>query len=309
MPAIPPSGQQYVLRSGRQEVTVTEVGAGLRAFTVAGHDVVDGYRLAEICDVGRGALLLPWPNRIADGRYEFDGQWRQTALTEPARHNAIHGLTRWRNWTAGEREVDRVTMTLLLHPEEGYPFTLALDVEYRLGTDGLTVRTTGTNVGRARLPYGTGQHPYVTVGTPRIDTAHLRIPALIRLEADERLIPTGRLIPTAETVYDFLELRPIGDLRMDTAFASLVPDADGRIRVVLQAPGGDRQVILWMEPPYAFLMVFTADGIPDATRRRRSIAIEPMTCAPNAFRTGDGLRVLEPGQSLTTTWGISSLGL
>jgi aldose 1-epimerase len=288
---------------------VTEVGAGLRTFTVAGQDVVDGYGVDEICDVGRGALLLPWPNRIADGRYEFDGRRLQTALTEPARHNAIHGLTRWRNWTAREQESTRVTMTLLLHPEEGYPFTLALEVEYRLGPEGLTVRTTGTNAGTARLPYGAGHHPYITVGTPRIDTAQLRIPALIRLEADERLIPTGRLIPTAETVYDFLELRPIGDLRMDTAFASLVPDADGRIRVVLRAPGGDRQVILWMEPPYAFLMVFTGDAIPDATRRRRSIAIEPMTCAPNAFRTGDGLRILEPGQSMTTIFGISPSGL
>lgn len=298
-----------MLESGRQQATVTEVGAGLRRFTVGGQEIIDGYGEQELCDVCRGALLLPWPNRIADGTYEFDGRRHQTALTEPARQNAIHGLTRWSNWTVRHQGADSVTLGLLLHPQDGYPFSLALEVAYRLHADGLTVETTGTNVGTTRLPYGTGQHPYLTVGTPHIDEARLRIPALMRLDADHRLIPTGRLIPVKQTAYDFLELRRVGDLQLDTAYASVVPDADGRIRSVLQAPDGGRQVTLWMEPPYAYLMVFTGDAIADAKRRRRSIAIEPMTCAPNAFQSGDGLRVLEPGQTLTTTWGISPAGL
>jgi aldose 1-epimerase len=130
----------------------------------------------------------------------------------------------------------------------------------------------------------------------------------MRLEADDRLIPTGRLLPVRQSPYDFLELRPIGSLQMDTAFASLLPDADGRTRVLLQTPDGGRGLSLWMEPPYAYLMVFTGDALADPARRRRSIAIEPMTCAPNAFRSGDGLLRLEPGQSLTTTWGISPSG-
>ncbi len=288
---------------------MTEVGAGLRSFTVGGQDVIDGYGEHEMCDVCRGALLLPWPNRIADGAYEFDGRRQQTALTEPSRQNAIHGLTRWSKWTVRNQGADSVRLALGLHPQDGYPFTLALEVEYRLDEEGLTVETTGTNIGTTRLPYGTGHHPYLTVGTRRIDEARLRIPALMRLEADDRLIPTGRLIPVKQTAYDFLELRPIGDIQMDTAFASAVPDTDGRIRSVLQAPDGGRQVTLWMEPPYAYLMVFTGDAIADAKRRRRSIAIEPMTCAPNAFQSGDGLLVLEPGQTLTTIWGISPAGL
>ncbi len=303
-----PSGRQLVLESGRQQATVTEVGAGLRTYTVAGEAVLDGYAEDTMCDAARGAVLLPWPNRIADGRYDFDGRHHQTALTEPARHNAIHGLVRWRNWTVREQAPDRTTLWLRLHPEEGYPFALDLEIEYRLGDDGLTVRTTGTNAGVSRLPYGAGQHPYLTVGAGVIDGALLRIPALLRLEADERLIPTGRLIPVKGTAYDFLEVRPIGALQMDTAFASLLRDADGRIRVLLQAPNGARQITLWMEPPYAYLMVFTGDAL-DAGRQRRSIAIEPMTCAPNAFQSQDGLRTLEPGETLTTTWGIQPSGL
>jgi len=300
-----PSGRQFVLESGNQQITVTEVGAGLRTFTLGGEPVIDGYTEQEMCDVCRGALLLPWPNRIEDGEYEFDGRKHQTALTEPSRRNAIHGLTRWSNWSVLDGGPEQVRLALTLHPQEGYPFSLSLEVEYRLGVKGLTVLTTGTNVGDSPLPYGTGHHPYLTVGGS-IDEARLKIPALMRLEADGRLIPTGRALPVASTEYDFLQLRQIGTLQMDTAFAGVLPDADGRIRSVLQDSGGQRQLTLWMEPPYSYLMVFTGDTIPDARRRRQSIAIEPMTCAPNAYRSGDGLRVLQPGESITTTWGIEA---
>jgi aldose 1-epimerase len=299
----PPSGQQFALTFGDQRAVVTEVGAGLRTYTVDERDVIDGYREDEMCSIGRGQLLLPWPNRIEDGQYEFAGVRHQTPLTEPARHNALHGLTRWVNWTALERDADRVLMSLVLHPQEGYPFTLQLHADYRLSPTGLSVRTTATNVGTQPAPYGAGHHPYLTVGRV-IDEALLKLPALMRLEVNDRLIPTGRLLAVKETAYDFLEFRPIGSLSMDTAFATLVPDSDGLIRVHLQAPGGDPAVTLWMDPIYRFVMVYTPDSVGDAARRRRSLAIEPMTCAPNAFRSSDGLIVLQPGQSISASWGI-----
>jgi aldose 1-epimerase len=303
MAAVPPTGQQFALSFGDQRAVVTEVGAGLRTYTVGDRDVIDGYAEDEISSIGRGHLLLPWPNRIEDGQYEFAGTSYQTALTEPARHNALHGLTRWVNWTAVEQSPDRVVMSLVLHPQPGYPFTLHLRADYRLSAAGLTVRITATNVGTRAAPYGAGQHPYLTVGT-LIDQARLKLPALMRLETNDRLIPTGRLLPTKGTAYDFLELRPIGALGLDTGFAALVPDADGLIRVRLEAPGGAPAVTLWMEAIFRFLMLYTPDEIPEVARRRRSLAIEPMTCAPNAFRSGDGLIVLQPGHSTSADWGI-----
>jgi aldose 1-epimerase len=299
----PPSGQQFALTFDDQRAVVTEVGAGLRVYTVGDRDVIDGYPQDQMCSIGRGQLLLPWPNRIEDGRYEFAGTTYQTPLTEPARHNALHGLTRWVNWSAVEQDPDRVLMSLVLHPQEGYPFSLELHAEYRLSATGLTVRTMATNVGSQAAPYGAGHHPYLTVGM-LIDQALMKIPALMRLEVNDRLIPTGRLLPVKGTAFDFLELRPIGSLSMDTAFATLVPDSDGLIRVQVQAPGGTLAVTLWMEPSYRFLMVFTPDAISEVSRRRRSLAVEPMTCAPNAFRSGDGLIVLQPGQSTSAAWGI-----
>ena len=304
MGAIPPSGRQYPIAHGAQRAVITEVGAGLRTYTLGDEELIDGYSEDEMSTVARGAPLLPWPNRLQDGRYEFGGVTYQTALTEPAKHNAIHGLTRWRNWSAAEHDSDRVLMTLLLHPKEGYPFTLSLAIEYRLAEHGLSVVTSATNAGTGPLPYGAGHHPYLKVGTDLIDDAILRVPALLRLEVDDRQIPTGRLIPVQRTPFDFVEPRRIGATQLDTAFTSLLPDTDGLTRVEMGAPGGGRRLTLWMDGAYRFLMVFTGDTIPQVDRRRQGLGVEPMTCAPNAFRTGDGLIVLQPGQSATSKWGL-----
>ena len=91
---IPPSGEQYELVFGDQHAVVVEVGAGLRTYG----DVLDGYAVDEMCTSGRGQVLAPWPNRIADGVYEFDGKSYQLALTDPSEHGAIHGLARWASW-------------------------------------------------------------------------------------------------------------------------------------------------------------------------------------------------------------------
>ncbi|TMD24211.1 MAG: aldose epimerase [Chloroflexi bacterium] len=304
MAATPPSGRQYIISHGAQRAVITEVGGSLRAYTVDGEDVIDGYAEDEMCSAARGAPLLPWPNRLQDGRYEFAGVTHQTPVSEPERGNAIHGLTRWLGWAARDQRSDRVVMELLLHPQDGYPFTLSLALDYRLSERGLAVQTTATNAGSQALPYGAGHHPYLTVGTELIDDARLRIPALMYLEVDERQLPTGRAIPVQGSPVDFLELRRIGSVKLDTAFASLVCDADGLTRVELQAPGGQPRLTLWMDKTYRFLMAFTGDAIPQVDRRRRSVALEPMTCAPNAFRSGDGLIVLAPGHSVTSVWGI-----
>ncbi len=304
MARTPPSGRQYPITHGRQQAVITEVGGGLRAYTIDGRDIIDGYGENEMVTVARGAPLLPWPNRLRDGRYEFMGTTYQTPITEVARQNAIHGLTRWLNWNGSQETGDRVVMSLLLHPQDGYPFTLSLSIDYRLSEHGLAVRTTATNAGDQPLPYGAGQHPYITVGTDRIDQAALRLPALLRLEVDERQIPTGRLIQVGGTESDFLELRPIGATRLDTAFTNLIADTDGLTRILMQSPDGRQRVALWMDQTYSYVMVFTGDTIPDPRRRRTGLALEPMTCAPNAFQNGLGLIRLDPGDTTTSNWGL-----
>lgn len=294
-----PSGAQYRLEADDQEATVVEVGGGLRTYTVAGADVLDGYRADEMADGGRGQHLMPWPNRIRDGRYAFAGEDLQLALTEPTRHNASHGLVRWANWTATVEEGDRVVVELVLHPQPGYPFTLGLAVEYRLGPGGLSVETTATNLGDRPCPYGTGAHPYVTAGAELVDESLLLVPADTYLEVDDRGIPTGSSAVDG-TPFDFREARPIGDVKLDTPYTDLTGN-----EAVVASPDGLRRVRLWWDESYRWVMVFTGDTL-DPARRRRGVAVEPMTCAPNAFVTGDGLRVLEPEESSTSVWGIAA---
>src|SRR5499433_4206124 len=174
---IAPSGEQIEIVAGDQHAVVVEVGGGLRSYTAGGRELVDGYGAHEMSSSGRGQVLIPWPNRLQDGIYEFDGRDHQLPLNEPERHNAIHGLVRWAAWRAVARQPHRVLMEHILHPQPGYPFSLRLGIEYTLSASGLRVRTTATNVGAVACPYGSGAHPYLTLGTTTIDRLILRVPA------------------------------------------------------------------------------------------------------------------------------------
>jgi aldose 1-epimerase len=301
----PPTGTQFEIRSGAHRAVVVEVGAAIREYEANGQAVLDGFAIEAMPDGGRGQPLLPWPNRLADGQYEFGGQTLQLPIDEVSRHNASHGLTRWLNWTLVSHNDDRVELQHVLHPRPGYPFTLKLDIAYSLGPSGLTVQTRAHNLGQQALPFGAGQHPYLSVGTPTVDTALLRIPAASRLELDpDRRLPTGRSLAVHDTSYDFRTARPIDELQIDECFTDLSPDEDGRIRAVVSAPDGRRLLTLWMAPPYRYIQAFTGDTLA-ANRRRQGVAIEPMTCPPNAFRTGVDLAVLEPDAALDLEWGLT----
>jgi len=300
---VPPSGEQVEIRWGRQRAIVVEVGGGLREYWVDGQSVLDGYAEDEMISGGPGQPLLPWPNRLQDGRYEFGGQTLQLPVNEIGHNNAIHGLTRWTNWTVAAREADRVTMALVLHPQPGYPFTLSLTIEYTLTDAGLGVRTRACNLGSAPLPYGAGQHPYLKASTDLVDDVQLKIPARQRVETDERQLPTGRLLAVAGSDWDFRDFRPIGAQCLDTCYTDLERDSDGLARVELRAGGGPT-LSLWVDGEYPFVMAFTGDTLAPE-RRRKGLAVEPMTCPANAFRTGWGLKTLAPGQASVSTWGIT----
>ncbi|MPY91569.1 MAG: hypothetical protein GEV08_00485 [Acidimicrobiia bacterium] len=297
-----PSGEQYSITHGSQTVVITEVGASLRDYTAAGRPVLDGYGAEEPCTGGRGQSLLPWPNRVRGGRYPWQGSTEQLDLTEPDKGGAIHGLTRWANWRLVERSGHRARFAYVLHACPGWPFVLGCELDYSLGDAGLTVRTTATNLGRRACPYGTGAHPYLHAGAPTIDSARLAVPARRYLPVDGAGIPTGQA-PVDGTPYDLRRARQLGDRRLDTAYTDLERDGDGRARAHLTRPDG-RRVALWLDEAYSYLQAFTGDTLPEPDRRRTGLAVEPMTCAPDAFNSGAGLVVLGPGDTHTAAWGI-----
>jgi aldose 1-epimerase len=298
-----PSGEQHELRHRDQRAVVVEVGGGLRTYVVAEGPLLDGYGRDEMCSGGRGQLLVPWPNRVRDGSFEFGSERHQLGLTEPENHNAIHGLVRWSNWSVARRDDRAVVLQHVLHPQTGWPWTLDLQIEYQLADHGLTVTTTATNLSADPCPYGSGQHPYLTLGTNTVDGLVLRAPGRTYLKSDDRGIPTATR-PVAGTEFDFTESSPIGTAQLDVGYTDLDRGADGLVRVRIEAPGTGRAATLWMDAAYEYLMVFTGDTLSPAARRR-GLALEPMTCAPNALQSGDGLVVLEPGASHRGEWGIT----
>lgn len=299
----PATGDQWVIGHGHQRAVITEVGATLRSFTVGDRDVIDGFGPEEWSHGGRGQVLAPWPNRLGGGAYSFQEVAAQAPINEVEQQNAIHGLVRWLPWRMTSRAQNRVGLVCELHPSPAYPFALRLEIEYRLGREGLTVITDAQNIGPGDLPFGLGFHPYLSVGTATVDQARLRVPAARRLITDDRGLPSGA-IAVSGTEYDFSAARPVGVTRLDTAYCELARDSDGRVRVDLDHPDGNVGVTLWADERFGYLMVFSGDTL-DAGSRRTALAVEPMTCPPDAFRTGTDLTVLRPDGRWTGSWGIT----
>jgi galactose mutarotase-like enzyme len=299
----PPAGRQHEIRFGDQVAVVCEVGATLRRYAAGGEEVLDGFEVGERSSAGRGQVLAPWPNRLDGGRYSFEGCEGRAALDEPEAGNAIHGLVRWLPWRPVSQDERAVTLACVVPDQPAYPWRLELEVEYRLSGQGLAVQTRATNGSDAACPFGIGFHPYLTGGGEVVDTATLAVPAGRRLVSDERGLPVGDEAVDG-TTYDFRESRPIAESRLDTAFTGLTPDPGGRARAQVRQASG-RGADLWVGPEFGYLMVYTGDTLDPESRRRRGVAIEPMTCPPNAFRTGTDLVRLDPGESWRGTWGIT----
>lgn len=300
---VAPTGEQFLIAGGGYRAVVTESGATLRLLEHHGRPLIDGFEDDAMPFGGRGQLLVPWVNRIRDGAYDFAGRQHQLALSEPGRRNASHGLVRWVAWSVEEHTAATTTLRYRLMAQTGYPWTLDLRVRYAVDDRGLRVTQSAHNRADAPAPYAAGAHPYLTLGR-RVDDLELAIPAGTRLLVDRaRKLPEG-VEDVDGTEYDFRAPRLVGDTELDHAFTGLHRGDDGRAAVVLRDPDDGAAVELWVDDRHDWLQVFSGEG-PTA---RRSLAVEPMTAPPNAFRTGTDLTVLEPGQEWTTTWGIRLSG-
>lgn len=311
------TGIQYVLRahtpSGPARAVLTELAAGIRSYSLNGIDLVEPFPESSSPPMGAGIVLVPWPNRIRDGAWTHDGVTRQLALTEPARHNAIHGLLRSTPYRELEYTGSALTLGATVFPQAGYPFQLDTIVTYALTAEGLSVRHELQNVGEEPAPVALGAHPYLKIGDVPTAELVLRVAADSHIDVDERRIPVGET-PVAGTGYDLRAGVAVGDLDLDDGFGA-VTVTDGRGQHSLTAPDG-RTVTLWGDESMAYVQVFTPrifpvrDGSADGTEPARglAVAIEPMTAPANAFNSGEGLCWLAPGESWVVRWGISPTG-
>ncbi|WBC10634.1 aldose 1-epimerase family protein [Micromonospora sp. WMMA1947] len=298
----PPSGTQWTIAADGHEAVVVEVGGGLRAYRYDGVDHLDGYAEDEVCPGSAGQVLAPWPNRIRDGIYTVGERSLQLDLTEPERHNALHGLVNWVRWQPIEQSADSVTIGYDLPPSPGYPWALRLRARWSVGPDGLRAEHEATNLADEPAPFGFSVHPYLQLPKVGVDELRLHLPARRRVLVDSRLLPVAAA-EVAGSEYDFTSPRPIGDLVLDTAFGDVERDADGGSAAVLSAPDGSSGLRIWADREFGWWQVFTGDTL-GGERHRRSVAVEPMTCPPDAFRSGKDLIMLEPGQTWRGAWGV-----
>lgn len=300
----PPSGAQIRIEHGDHRVTVTEVGATIREYSVGGRDVFTPFAETELAPASHGAVLLPWPNRLRDGQYTFDGVELQLPLTEVPRSTAIHGLVCWERWDVVEQSASAVTLELHLVPTPGYPFDLLARVSYALSDAGLRVTTRTTNVGGTDAPYGVGFHPWLSPGDASVDECTLRLDASTRVTTDERLLPTGTEPATGD--FDLREPRLLAGIDLDDAYVDVLRDEDGLSWMQLSAPDG-RTAAVWMDSSMDTWQVCTGDHVSATAYRRTGVAAEPMSCIADAFRSGERLVRLAPGASHEATWGATLL--
>lgn len=296
-------GDEYALEHGAYTAVITQVGAGVRALRHDRRDLVLPYRPDQVRPRYRGAVLAPWPNRIADGRYGFHGRTHQLDINEPERQTALHGLVCWVRFDLVEQTATTVTLRHRLVPQPGYPFQLDISVRYSLGDDGLTCTVTARNSGASPAPYGTAPHPYLLGGEGPVDDWSLLLPADEVLEVTpDRLLPIKR-VPVDGGELDFRAAPRIGTLQLDHAFTRLRPGSDGLVCVRVMQDESTGVECVWDPEILPWVQAHTAD-LPDPEESRRGLALEPMTCPPDAFNSGDDLVVLEPDTEHSASWTI-----
>ncbi|BFM24738.1 aldose 1-epimerase [Microbacterium testaceum] len=293
-----PTGFRFRLRGERSSAEITQVGAALRALTVDGVDLVPSYPDDAPTPAASGVVLVPWPNRIRDGRYTFEGEDLQLAISEPKFGNASHGLLRFGTYQAIEHTDARLVLGADVVPQTGYPFHLRTRVTFDLRDDGLHVTHDIENVGARTAPVALGVHPYLQIGG--VPTADLVVHSTgtSTLVVDERNIPVAEVPVDAAT--DLRAGKRLGDAALDNGYRGLDRDAEGRARHTLTAPDG-RRLELWQDEGFRWAQVFTTDRYPG---HPLAVAIEPMTAPANAFVTGTDLEKLAPGSTLRRKWGV-----
>lgn len=297
-----PSGEQIEIAFGDDYAVITEVGATLRSYDQGGRAIIDGFAPHEIPDACRNQLCYPWVNRVGSGEWSFSKRRARVGADNVVQQTLNHGVVRWRPFRIDEVYPQRCRLSYVLYPLPEYPFVTKFDVEYALGLDGLSVTSTVTNLDDVTVPFTLGYHPYVAVTTPTIDGAHLHVPASSYVGVDDRLLPTGVLHRVAGSALDFAQPRRVDGVVLDVTYTDLVRDEAGMFTATLVDANGVTTHVS-QDESFPYFQAFSADTLAPA-RRRRSLALEPMTAPADALRSRQALTTLAPGAQWSGRWGV-----
>ena len=294
-----PNGRIISLQAGDYTAGIAAVGAGIQSLSHGGHSLVLPFDPDCVPHAYAGKTLAPWPNRIGGGKYVFQGRTYEVPVNEASTGTALHGLVVWDEWRVAGESAGSVILENMLHGQPGYPHQLLLRAEFSLAADsGLTVTISAANAGRTAAPYGVSSHPYLAAGGKAVDECEVSFTAAQVLMTDDRLLPL-ELKDTAGSEFDFSRPRVLGRMSLDHAFTGL-PDDGWQVRLRDPATGAATVLSTPAGPEgSAWLQVYSGEEL-----GRRGMAVEPMTCPPDAFNTGTDLIVLEPGDEHRFSYSI-----
>jgi aldose 1-epimerase len=260
--------------------------------------ILDGFRTpAQLMnnEKSRNILLIPFPNRICDGTYNFEGKTYKLPINKPKEQNAIHGFVWNKHFEITESLLLEHKAIITLQYQypgdyEGFPFPFRTQLRYTLSENELIIAIHITNTGTSGMPLGIGWHPYYTL-QKNINELYLQLPACDMLETDSRMIPTGRKIAFQK----FDHLNQIQHMHFDhcLVFKNNAPVFE----TILRDPVLNHTLRIWQENVFGYMQIYIP---PD----RNCIALEPMTCAVNAFNNREGLIVLHAGQTTGGSLGV-----
>lgn len=276
-------------------------GALLNNFTSEHHgnaiNIIDGFSSPaeaeeKVTVFFKSAKLSPFACRVKNSRYKF-GENDYLLSKFALRGTAIHGLIYNAMFEIAEHFDDEEKASVKLsyvydNEMEGYPFKYKADVDYTLNKgNSLTVKTNVTNLGDKLMPVVDGWHPYFTLGD-RLNDYQVEFQSKEMLEFNEDLVPTGKVIPFEE----FGSIKNFGTTELDNCFT--LNFSECQPLCVVRHPGKKVQIEFHPEESYPYLQIYTPE-------HRKSIAIENLSGAPDAFNNGMGLKVLQPGELATFT--------
>ncbi|WEV69821.1 aldose 1-epimerase family protein [Bifidobacterium sp. ESL0775] len=299
----PRSGQQFTISHGDYTAVVTELGATLRKLTYRGRDMIASWDPDKTVPCTNGELLVPFPNRIEDGTYTFEGKTYELPIDEHDKYNAIHGYGYRAFWKLERLEEDQVTLTWRTGGMKGYPFDLLVRATFHVDDDGLKLTLSASNNDTIDAPWAMAIHPWIANGFDgygdEIDGQNARclvtIPARTHVIANERLLPTSTEPVSGK--YDLRQPTALTQQPFDDAWTDLEHDADGNAFATLTRPDG-LTVSVGGDNITSFQMCTGTGFAPES--HPAGVAIEPQTAYANAFNTGRDLITIKPGETSTT---------
>ena len=285
-------------------LAVLHRGGGLAKFEYLGRALTEECDPADVRSLYCGDLLSPWPNRIRDGTYAIGDTSYQLPINEVSRNNSLHGLINTLSWKVSDQTDSSVRLGATLEYSEHYPTSIDFEVAYELGDSGLIWKLRATNAGQCEVPYGASIHPYL-IADPQtsVNEWNLRMPSMKYLEVDsERLLPIF-IADCSTRNFDFHNGRRIGNLVIDHAFQIDSEDKEQRIELTSSSGVG-----VWMEYDSSskWIQIHTADR-DNGIGSRKSLAVEPMSCPPDAFNSAVDIVWLKPRDSHEISWKIGAL--